>query len=529
MKDRSLLIHGMLAVAILVSGCATAASRVDESPARTEETELMTSPFETIIPLPASIEILDEPSYRITSETRVVATNGDEELHRIASWLADHLDVPLATEEVARASDIRLVLDEHSETGGEGYELKVGSGGVELRASSSAGIFYGVQSLRQILPPALEYESALVGEPLQIVIPAARVRDQPRFLWRGAMLDVARHFFGVDDVKRYLDLMSLYKLNRLHLHLADDQGWRIQIDAYPALTEIGAETEVGGTPGGFYTKKQFREIVDYAAERFITVVPEIDLPGHTNAALASVPELNCDGVAPEPYTGIQVGFSVVCVGNEFTWRFIDEVVGEITEMAPGGYFHVGGDEVKKLGEEAYAAFVERVQGVVSSHDAATIGWDEIAVADLLPSTIIQHWRPGSFPAEAAGRGTRVIFSPADRMYLDMKYDDATAIGQVWAAKIPVRRSYEWDPTTIAANVPEGSILGVEAPLWTETIGNIRDLEFMAFPRLTAAAEVGWTPLERRSWDRFRLRLAKHSPRWTVLGVNFHRSADVPWE
>ena len=354
------------------------------------------------------------------------------------------------------------------------------------------------------------------------------IHDQARFGWRGAMLDVARHFFSVDEVKRYVDLMALHKLNRLHLHLADDQGWRIEIKSWPNLTTYGGSTEVDGGPGGFFTQEQYRDIVQYAAERFITIVPEIDMPGHTNAALASYAELNCDDKAPPLYTGTEVGFSALCVEKEVTYKFIDDVVREIAGLTPGPYFHVGGDEVEKLTPEQYNAFIERVQGIVAAHGKQMIGWDEIAPVKLLPTSIVQHWRPKTSPAEAVAKGAKVIMSVADRAYIDMKYDEHTPIGLTWAAIIDVKSSYDWDPATAAAGVPESSLLGVEAALWAETLANIRDVEFMAFPRLAAIAEIGWTRQEDRDWDEFRDRLGAQGPRWVALGVNFYRAPEIPW-
>ena len=236
------------------------------------------------------------------------------------------------------------------------------------------------------------------------------------------MLDVARHFFGVDDVKRYMDLMALYKLNRLHLHLSDDQGWRIEIKSWPNLAIEGGKSEVGGGPGGYYTQQDYTALVDYGRERHITIVPEIDMPGHTNAALASYPDLNCDGIARQRYTGIEVGFSSLCVDKDITYKFIDDVVREIAALTPGAYFHIGGDEVKTLTAAQYVAFVERVQAIVQAHGKETIGWDEIAPAHLLPTTIVQHWRPDGAPSQAVAKGARVVMSVANRAYLDMQYD-----------------------------------------------------------------------------------------------------------
>ena len=413
--------------------------------------------------------------------------------------------------------------------GGDGYAISVTPEAATVVAETAAGAFYAAQTLRQLLPASWEYEAIRPQrKPQPALLRAMDVRDQARFGWRGAMLDVARHFMTIDEVKRFIDLMALHKLNRLHLHLADDQGWRIEIKSWPNLTQQGGKTEVDGGPGGFYTQDQYSAIVRYAADRFITVVPEIDMPGHTNAALASYAELNCDDVARPLYTGTEVGFSALCVEKEVTYRFIDDVVREIAALTPGAYFHMGGDEVKTLKPEQYAAFVERVQGIVQSHGKQAIGWDEIASTKLLPTTVLQHWRPKTTPADAVAKGAKVIMSIADRAYVDMKYDASTPIGLTWAAIIGVRNSYDWDPATAAAGVAETAILGVEAPLWSETAASIRDVEFLAFPRLAAIAEVAWSQQHDRSWKDFRKRLGNQSPRWTALGINFYRSPDVPW-
>jgi hexosaminidase len=343
------------------------------------------------------------------------------------------------------------------------------------------------------------------------------------------MLDVARHFFSVDEVKRYIDLIAIYKLNRLHLHLADDQGWRIEIKSWPNLTKHGGSTEVGGGPGGFYTQAQYADIVAYARDRFIDIVPEIDMPGHTNAALASYAELNCDGKARPLYTGIEVGFSALCVEKDVTYRFIDDVVREIAALSPSRYFHVGGDEVKTLTPDQYVRFIERVQKIVQSHGKLMAGWDEIAPAALAPGTLVQHWRPDGSPTAAVAKGARVVMSVANRAYLDMKYDNSTPIGLNWAANIEVRDSYEWDPADVAPGIPESALEGVEAPIWSETLGSIRDVEFMAFPRLVAIAEIAWTREDGRKWADFRQRLGAHGPRFTALGINFYRAASVPWK
>ena len=496
------------------------------------------APTHSVIPLPDSIEISRDGAFTLTPQSVIVVPHGDERAAAIGRFLSDWIGIAAAPQpprvEPAGSSippgSIVLMLAASSAgpPNEDAYELSVTPDRVTITASQPAGLFYGVQTLRQLFPPFVEYDGVRPDASRPVSTPSARVVDHPRFRWRGAMLDVARHFFTIDEVKRYIDLIAIYKVNRLHLHLADDQGWRIEIASWPNLTRHGGGTEVGGGPGGSYTQTEYADLVAYAAGRFITIVPEIDMPGHTNAALSSYAELNCNGRAPEPYTGIDVGFSALCVNSDVTYRFIDDVVRELAALTPGPYIHVGGDEVKTLTVQQHAAFVTRVQAIVESHGKQMIGWDEIAPADLHPSSIVQHWRPEQSPAAAVARGVKVIASPANRAYLDMKYDKTTALGLDWAARIEARDAYEWDPATLWPGVSETSILGVEAPLWSETTTTIRDVEFLAFPRLAEIAEVGWSRADRRSWDEFKLRLAAQAPRWTALGINFYRSPQVPW-
>ena len=346
--------------------------------------------------------------------------------------------------------------------------------------------------------------------------------DTPRYPYRGQHLDVARHFLGVRDVQRFMDMLALYKLNRLHMHLSDDQGWRIEIPGWPKLTEIGGSSQVGGKGGGFYTQQDFRELVQYASDRFITIVPEIDMPGHTNAALASYPELNCDSIAPPLYTGTEVGFSLICLEKESTYKFIDDVVAAITALNPAGpYFHMGGDEVKKAGREAYNRFVERVEKIVQAHGKQMIGWSEIALANLSGNTIVQSWIPDSAHLLVA-RGSKVILSPATKLYLDMQYDTTTPIGLHWAAYTQLEQTYNWEPATFNPLVPDAAILGLEGALWAETLGTLSDYQYLALPRLTALAELAWSPPNVRSWEAYSRRIPAHERRWTALGWNYHR-------
>ena len=517
----------MIGLAVLVAACGRSRPTTEATPS------VSARPVHAVVPVPSSIQITASDTFTIDSTTLVVVSPGaGAEAERVATYLNTMLGGPLAPAprmlaagETAPPRSIQLVLDaSRSALGLEGYELVVTRNGATLTAAQPNGLFYGVQTIRQLLPWSVEHRDALNR---RLRMPGARITDTPRFSWRGAMLDVSRHFIDAEAVKRYIDLMAVYKLNRLHLHLADDQGWRIEIPSRPNLTAHGRTTQVGGGPGGFYSRAQFADIVAYAASRFITIVPEIDMPGHINAALSSYPELNCDGVAPPLYTGIHVGFSTICVTKDTVYTFINDVVRDIAAQVPTPYFHMGGDEVEKLTRDQYLRFVERVQGIVTVNGKQMIGWGEIATANLSPNTIVQNWKRDSAEVHVA-RGGKVILSPSPKTYLDMKYDSTTVLGLRWAGLIEVRDAYDWNPGTLTATIPESAVLGVEGPLWAETLVKLEDYEYMAFPRLAALAEVAWSPQASRDWDGFRVRLAQQGPRLSALGVNFYRSPQIPW-
>jgi hexosaminidase len=413
----------------------------------------------------------------------------------------------------------------HPALGEEGYELTITRDLVTLSAYKPAGLFRGAQTILQLLLASIEAPSLQSG---LWILPTGKITDYPRFAWRGFMLDVARHFFSVAEVKRIIDLAAFYKLNRLHLHLSDDQGWRLEIKSWPKLATLGGSTAVDNDPGGYYTQADYAEIVAYAQARYIIVVPEFDMPGHTNAALASYPELNCDGVAPALYTGTEVGFSSLCTSKAITYRFVDDVIREVAALTPGPYIHIGGDEAAATQPADYQQFVERVQDIVQSHRKQMVGWGDIASTRLSTSSIAQSWS-GDVAAKAIPQGARVIISTASKAYLDMKYDDATPLGLQWAGNISVEDAYTWDPATQVAGVSEADILGVEAPLWSETLRTIGDIEYMAFPRLPGIAEIGWSPAAGRRWDEYRLRLAAQGKRMDALGVNFYRAPEIKWE
>ena len=517
----------LLSVALFLASCATPPP---SAPPATTPTSA--SSFAQIIPLPASATPTNH-MFTLSAGARIVVEPGDAELKSVGRYLSEKLKPSTGYDiQVVPAPGLPVYGDIVLSTvggdpalGEEGYELTITENLVSVKAVQPAGLFRGVQTIRQLLPPLIESSTV---QPGPWIIETGTIKDHPRFVWRGTMLDVARHFFTVADVKRYLDLMAYYKLNRFHLHLTDDQGWRLMINSWSNLATYGGSTEVGGGPGGYFTQADYSDISAYAQGLYITVVPEIDMPGHTNAALASYAVLNCNGIAPPLYTGIGVGFSALCVSKDTTYGFVDDVVRELSTLTPGPYIHVGGDEAPALSSAEYVRFVERVQTIVQSHGKTMIGWEEIAQAHLLPTSVAQHWY-SNLAQRAVQQGSKVIMSPASRTYLDMKYDASTTLGQNWAGYIEVKDAYDWDPATQVAGVSEGDIMGLEAPLWTETIQSMADIEQMAFPRLLVFAEIGWSSVASRNWDEYRARLGAHGPRLTALGVHFYRSPQVPWK
>ncbi|MER5911605.1 beta-N-acetylhexosaminidase [Streptomyces sp. NPDC001982] len=509
---------------VAAAGAFTVAATPASKPAAT--------PLDQVVPVPASVTPGGSP-YRITHEARIRVPD-TRAARQVGAYLADLLrpstgyPLPVTTRGPA---DIQLRL-QPGKFGAEGYRLDSGHGGVTITASAPAGLFHGVQTLRQLLPASVEKKSVQPGPWL---VAGGTVQDTPRFAYRGAMLDVSRHFFTVDQVKRYIDELALYKFNELHLHLSDDQGWRIAIDSWPRLATYGGSTQVGGGTGGHYTKADYQEIVRYAASRYLEVVPEIDMPGHTNAALASYAELNCDGVAPSLYTGTEVGFSSLCVPKQITYDFVDDVIRELAALTPGRYLHIGGDEAHSTSHADYVAFMDKVQPIVAKYSKTVIGWHQLTGATPAKGALAQYWGLDDTSAEekaqvakAAQNGTGLILSPADRLYLDMKYTEDTPLGQDWAGLVEVRRSYDWDPGTYLAGVPGSAVRGVEAPLWTETITKSADIEYMAFPRVAGVAELGWSPAATHDWDAYKVRLAAQGPRWEARGMAYYRSPQVPW-
>lgn len=448
-----------------------------------------------------------------------------------------------STRGAVEQGDIVLRLDPSVATA-EGYTLTVDDH-AEIIGADAAGLFYGIQTLLQLVQQDDEGWS----------LRRAVVSDAPRFGYRGVMLDVARHFFGVADVQAFIDRVSALKFNHLHLHLSDDQGWRVHIDAWPLLTTRASGPSANGDPGGFYTKDDYRAIVAYAASKHMVVVPEIDLPGHTHAIGLAYPELveapvmndtllaeAADlgqplPVAGEPYTGWGVGHSSVRIREESTYRFVRDVLTELAELTPGPYLHIGGDEALGTTPADFASFVERVSALTVEIGKTPVAWHEVGAAPgIAEGTVGQYWgntTPAGAHAEEARhfieRGGTLIMSASNVAYLDMKYTPDFPLGATWAAIIDVRTAYEWEPTAVLG-VPERDILGVETPLWTETLRTLADLDLLLFPRAAAQAEIAWSPREspERTWGSLRARVARFAPAWRHAGIGFHPSPEIPW-
>ncbi len=493
-----------------------------------------------VVPAPSTIRQVDAAPFRLEGAGLVGDADAAAALRGLVTPLTGS-----ALDGDERTIELRI------EPGGapESYVLAADEASVVVTGADAAGLFHGVQTLAQLV-----HESADGW-----VVDAVEVEDAPRFRYRGVMLDVARHFHPVATVEAFIDRAALLKFNHLHLHLTDDQGWRLHLDAHPELTRVGSDTSVGGDPGGFYTKDDYRHLVAYAAARHITVVPEIDMPGHTHAVGLAYPQLveapvlsdhiletvaAFGGDAPAvgvAYDGMAVGFSSLRIGDERTYDFVADVFGELAGMTPGPYLHVGGDEALGTDPADFAAFIARATEIIADLGKTPIAWHEAgAAADIASGTIGQYWGyvtpTDGMDAKALAfvrNGASLILSPADAIYLDMKQSADSPLGLTWARGVTdVRRAYEWEPTEVIDGVAEDDILGVEAPLWTETVRTLADIDELAFPRIAAAAEAAWSPAvgasELRTWESFRERVAAQAPLWSAQGIGFHRSEGIPW-
>jgi hexosaminidase len=510
----------------------------------------------SIVPKPVQL-VVGAGSFRLTPNTVITA---DRDSVSEARFLARRLspatgfpfEVRTATSKRDLAIDMRLDAS-LEKLGSEGYRLEAAPKGISIRAAKTAGLFYAGQTLIQLLPPEI-FRDAKVSN-LEWTIPSVQIEDYPRFKWRGALLDVGRHFMPKEFVKKFMDLLALQKMNSFHWHLTDDQGWRIEIKKYPKLTQIGAwrkETLIGrpegesqkelhfdGTPhGGFYTQDDAREIVEYARVRHINVVPEIEMPGHAQAAIAAYPELGNTGLQLEVATKWGV-FENIFNPKESTILFLQDVLTEAMEIFPSKFIHTGGDEavktqwkssaeaqarIKELGlkneEELQGYFTRRMDEFLTSKGRRLIGWDEILEGGLAPNATVMSWRGEKGGISAAQAGHDVVMAPTDYTYFDYyqaKDKEPLEIGSY----LPLEVVYNYEPIPKELPAPSaGHVLGSQGQLWTEYIPTPKQVEYMAWPRLTALAEVTWIPVGKKNYPEFLDRLATHLRRLAVLDVNY---------
>ncbi len=487
---------------------------------------------EDLVPMPMKI-IATNNGFALDQFAAIYTSPNNGEYEEVGKFLAEKiktktdLDVQVNVEEIPNREGVIYInqSDSLELSVPEAYQLYITPDSVILNSNTASGAFRGVQTLRQLIPEMSN--DTLADYPIW-TIPTGKITDNPVFKYRGSMLDVARHFFNVADVKKYIDILAYYKYNALHLHLSDDQGWRIEIKSWPKLTEIGGSTEVGGESGGYFSQEDYKEIVDYAAEHYITIVPEIDMPGHTNAASVSYPFLNGNGKKVELYEGTNVGFSTFDTRKDTVYAFIDDVIREISAITPGPYFHIGGDESHVTKKKDYIYFMDKVMEIVKKYDKTPIGWDELATANVDSTSVAQFWGSKENADMAVEKGMKVIMSPAKKAYLDMQYDTLSKHGLHWAAYIPVDSAYIWNPEKYEG-IPLKNILGIEAPLWSETISNIDELEYLAFPRAIGFSELGWSTEENRDWENFKVRLGNQAPYLDRMNVKYYPSPRIDWK
>jgi hexosaminidase len=529
-----------------------------------------------IIPEPVSLKIA-RGRFALTRTTRITVDPASPDALPVAEDLAADLRpatgyaIPVR-EGSSRRGDIKLAIGGPTTvTGsptGEAYQLQVTATGVRLNAESPHGLFDGIQTIRQLLPPWI---AATRPQPGPWTMPEVRITDYPRYQYRGFMLDLGRHFEAPAVVERLIDQISAYKLNVLHLHLSDDQGFRVAIGGFPNLTAIGAQGSVGThgrkvDPGGFWTQPEYEAVVAYAAAHFITVVPEVDSPGHSNAIIMSEfgdttnplldghpQSVDCSTKNPPvwDYT-TDVGYSALCPESSDTWKILTTIIDQLTALSPGQYYDLGGDEVPAdvLSQARYAAFLNEEAPLVSATGKTAMAWADVAGPGVqLPAgSVAEYWEPaqGSDPnavtaREAAAEGLRLVMAPADHTYLDEQYIVTKharvppTLGLHWACPkgCDVKAFYDWDPGKLITGVPAMSVIGVEAPLFGETVVNLANIDYLTYPRLPATAELAWSPSAHRTGTSratrdFLGRLAGQGARWLAAGVNFYPSKQVPW-
>ena len=512
-----------------------------------------------IIPKPAKIKVYNG-SFNVSDSTRILAESGNGRAVYIGQYLAQRIEkasgyklsISSTKKDKMIVGAILLTTAGADEgLGDEGYVLESNKNGVIIRGRP-AGLFYGVQTLFQLLPPQIfKTDSAQSG--IAWTIPAVKIKDKPRFPWRGMHLDVSRHFFAVDFIKRYIDELAMHKMNVFHWHLTDDQGWRIEIKKYPRLTEIGSWRE--GTTvaeinkpdvidsiryGGFYTQDEIREIVQYAKDRFITIVPEIEMPGHSVAALAAYPNLSCTGGPFQVRVNWGISKDVYCAGNDSVFTFLQNVLSEVMDLFPSNYIHIGGDEVpkdrwkecpkcqKRIKDEGLkdenelqSYFVQRIEKFLNSKGRQIIGWDEILEGGLAPNAAVMSWRGVEGGIAAAQQNHDVVMSPTSYCYFDFYQGDPGNEPRAIGGFLPLEKVYAYEPVPSELTKKQSHhILGAQGNVWTEYIKTPADVEYMALPRMSALAEVVWSPKSQRNLDNFLKRMSAHYRRLDEMDVNY---------
>ncbi len=503
-----------------------------------------------LIPQPASLNNL-EGVFQISSGTKILINSDSKEMHRVTADLSRHLEgmyeikCKVSFSGAAEKKSIFIKLNTGLSISRESYNLVVTPKGILLESPSPNGLFYGIQTLVQMMPPVKQSLS-------EVVVPSAEIKDSPRFTWRGLHLDVGRHFMPKEFILKYLDYMAFHKLNTFHWHLTEDQGWRIEIKKFPRLTEVGSvrkETLVGhygsnsydGKPaGGFYTQEEVKEIVAYASDRFITVVPEIEMPGHALAALASYPELGCTGGPYEVGTTWGVFDDVYCAGNAKTDTFLMDVLKEVIPLFPGEYFHIGGDECpktrwkecpvckQKMKEEGLKTehelqsyFVQRMERFLNENGKKLIGWDEILEGGLAPNAAVMSWRGEDGGIAAARERHYVVMTPGEYCYLDHYQADPKTEPLAIGGYLPLKKLYGYEPIPAVLSKEEAKyVLGAQGNVWTEYMQTPAQVEYMVFPRAAALAEVVWSPKGARDFDGFKTRLSRLSKFYDLMGINY---------
>jgi len=513
--------------------------------------------------MPAPVSLITLPGhFSFSKRSSIIVSPLNDETAKAADLFASMLrrstGVPMPVHEGTKASKhtLFMAIDTTLNLGPEGYTLNVTSKKIILLAPTAAGLFHGVQTIRQLLPPEIESQ-ADTNDIKKFIVPQCQISDEPRFKYRGMHLDVCRHMFSIDEIKRYIDVIALNKFNTLHWHLTDDQGWRIEIKKYPVLTEKGSirkETLVGhygvspvtydGTPyGGFYTQDEIKEIVKYASDRFINVIPEIEMPGHALGALAAFPYMACTKGPFDVATTWGVFPDVFCAGKDTTFAFLEDVLSEVMTLFPSQYIHIGGDEcpkdrwnkcpdcLKRMkaenlkdAAELQSYFVKRIEKFVNANGHKIIGWDEILEGGLAPEATVMSWRGIDGGIAAAKQGHDVIMTPGSHLYLD-HYQSKDISGQPIAigGYSPLEWVYSFEPVPAELTPEEQKhILGLQGNVWTEYILSASHLEMMAFPRAFAIAETGWTPALKKDFEDFLARFQAQRVRYDIMGINYFK-------